>query len=119
VRCKTRECASLAKATLSTTSPYLFGDAKPAFEALREKVRYTVFGHDCYAYAKLASGFIDVVVETGLKPHDFCALRPVIENAGGIMTDWQGKPLTLASAGDVIAAGDKRAHEVTLNLLKS
>ena len=63
-------------------------------------------GADCYAYAQLASGFIDLVVEARLKPYDYCALVPVIEGAGGAITDWQGEALGLASDGRVIACGD-------------
>ena len=63
-------------------------------------------GADCYAYAQLASGFIDLVVEAGLKPYDYCALVPVIEGAGGVITDWQGRALDIASDGRVLAAGD-------------
>lgn len=117
--CSTRPCDALANAVFSTTSPYLFGDNGQVCETIRQKARYTVFGHDCYAYAQLASGRIDLVVEVGLKPHDFCALRPVIENAGGIMTDWEGKPLTLASDGKVIAAGDKMVHAEVLTLIQN
>ena len=69
-------------------------------------MRSTILGGDCYNYACLASGHLDVVVETGLKLHDFAALVPVVEGAGGRMCDWSGDPLTAASPGDVIAAGD-------------
>jgi inositol-phosphate phosphatase/L-galactose 1-phosphate phosphatase/histidinol-phosphatase len=115
----TRLCPSLSLATLSTTSPHLFSpEDKVKFKRVRKQAKYTVYGYDCYAYAQLASGFIDAVVETGLKPHDFCALRPVVEAAGGIITDWEGKPLTLVSDGRVVAAGDKRVHAEILGLLK-
>lgn len=113
---KARDCGSMDKATFSTTSPYLFSGHERVCEALRTKAAYTVFGYDCYAYAQLASGHIDLVVECGLKPHDFCAIRPVIEGAGGIMTDWEGNPLTLASDGKVIAAGSKKVHEMALGI---
>lgn len=114
-RCNTRNCAALADAVLSTTSADLFDEGeKPLFEAVRIQAKETVYGMDCYAYAQLATGTIDLVVEAGLKPHDFCALRCVVEGAGGVITDWQGKPLTLASDGRVIAAGNKRVHEQAL-----
>jgi len=116
----TRPCPAPKLATLSTTSPYLFSDTdKAKFDRARARARYTVYGYDCYAYAQLAGGFIDAVIEAGLKPHDFCALRPVIEGAGGIITDWQGNPLTFASSGHVIAAGDKRVHAELLQLLNA
>jgi inositol-phosphate phosphatase/L-galactose 1-phosphate phosphatase/histidinol-phosphatase len=115
---KTRPCTSLSKSLISTTSPYLFNDKdKAKFELIRKASKHVVYGYDCYAYAQLASGFIDAVIETGLKPHDYCALRPVIENAGGIITDWQGAPLTLTSSGHVVAAGDKALHAEILKLL--
>jgi inositol-phosphate phosphatase/L-galactose 1-phosphate phosphatase/histidinol-phosphatase len=116
-RIKTRACASLDRATLFATSPDLFaaGDAT-GFERLRRAVKLTRFGADCYAYALLASGFVDLVVEAGLKPHDFCALAPVIAGAGGAMTDWQGKALDFHSDGRVVASGDQalasKAREV-------
>jgi inositol-phosphate phosphatase/L-galactose 1-phosphate phosphatase/histidinol-phosphatase len=71
-------------------------------------VKLARFGADCYAYGLLASGFIDLVVEADLKPYDYCALLPIIEGAGGKMSDWRGEPLTLKSDGRVIAAGDQR-----------
>src|SRR3546814_14130907 len=63
-------------------------------------------GGDCYSYALLSSGHVDLVVESGLKLYDFAALVPVVEGAGGRMTDWTGAPLGGDSDGRVIAAGD-------------
>jgi inositol-phosphate phosphatase/L-galactose 1-phosphate phosphatase/histidinol-phosphatase len=104
----TRDCATLGEATLYATSPEMFVKRNAApFERLRGKVKLARFGADCYAYGLLASGFIDLVVEADLKPYDYCALAPVIAGAGGSITDWQGKPLTLQSDGRVIAAGDQ------------
>ena len=76
-----------------------------------------VYGGDCYSYALLASGFIDVVVETGLRPYDYCALAPVVEEAGGMISDWHGNPLTIESDGSVLACGDERLHAEVLNIL--
>jgi len=104
---KTRLCPRLDRATLFATSPDMFRQrAKAAFERLRRQVKLARFGGDCYAYALLATGFIDLVVEVDLKPYDYCALAPVIAGAGGIMTDWNGRPLDLVSDGRVIASGD-------------
>jgi inositol-phosphate phosphatase/L-galactose 1-phosphate phosphatase/histidinol-phosphatase len=106
---KTRTCGGLADATLYATSPDMFAKGNAAaFERLRKKVKLARFGADCYAYGLLASGFIDLVVEADLKPYDFCALKPVIEGAGGKMSDWQGRALTLKSDGRVIASGDPK-----------
>jgi inositol-phosphate phosphatase/L-galactose 1-phosphate phosphatase/histidinol-phosphatase len=106
---KTRACRSLEDATLYATAPDMFGKRDAAgFARLRRRVALARFGADCYAYALLASGFIDLVAEADLKPYDFCALAPVIEGSGGTITDWRGKPLDLHSDGRVLAAGDKR-----------
>ncbi len=103
----TRRCRDVADALLATTSPALFDDGQlHAFEHLDAQVRSTVLGGDCYNYACLASGHLDIVVEAGLKLHDFAALVPVVEGAGGRMCDWSGDPLHAGSLGEVIAAGD-------------
>jgi histidinol phosphatase-like enzyme (inositol monophosphatase family) len=114
----TRRCPDLAGALLATTSPALFGDAQlHAFEHLDAAVMSTVLGGDCYNYACLASGYLDIVVEDGLKLHDFAALVPVVEGAGGRMCDWAGDPLTADSIGEVIAAGDPARIEDILEAL--
>jgi len=114
----TRRCRDLASALLATTSPALFADDElHAFEHLEAAVRSTVLGGDCYNYACLASGHLDIVVESGLKLHDFAALVPVVEGAGGVMCDWAGDPLHAGSAGDVIAAGDAARIEDILEAL--
>lgn len=116
-RIKTRACASLADAVLGSTHPDLFARAKDAaaFARLRKNVRMTRFGGDCYGYCMLAAGFVDLVVESGLKPYDVVALIPIIEGAGGRITTWDGKPCT--EGGNIVAAGDPRAHEAALEIL--
>ena len=79
--------------------------------------KLSLFGGDCYAYGLLAIGHIDLVIEYGLKLYDFAALVPVVQGAGGTMSDWQGRPLTGSSQGDVIAAGDERTHRQALDRL--
>lgn len=114
----TRACRELKDALLATTSPALFGDDQlHAFEHLDGAVRSTVLGGDCYNYGAVASGWLDIVVESGLKIHDFAALVPVVEGAGGRMCDWQGDPLTADSIGEVIAAGDPARIEDILEAL--
>lgn len=115
---RVRPCGGLADCMLATTSPRLFASAElPRFAAVERGAKRAVFGGDCYNYGLLAAGTIDLVVESGLKPHDFCALAPVVEQAGGVFTDWSGEPIGIGSGGDVVAAGDVRVHRQALELL--
>ena len=117
---KTRTCTDLAEAILATTSPNCFSAHEGEhFMALAAKTahRRLIWGGDCYNYALLASGHIDIVVEAGLKLHDLAALVPVVEGAGGMMCDWQGEPLNADSKGDVIALGDPARLEDVLEAL--
>jgi len=105
---RTRPCAHLAEAELSCTSHEMFSpEEAPRFAKVRAAARRVTWGGDCYAYGLLALGLVDVVVESDLKPWDWAALVPVVEAAGGAMTDWQGKPLQLGASGQVVAVGDK------------
>ena len=115
----TRKTANLAAAILYTTTPDMFTTPadKQAFDRVQQAVRFRRFGGDCYAYGLLASGFIDLVVESGLKPYDFLALVPIIEGAGGIITDWQGQPLSVKSGPNVVATATKSLHDQALSLL--
>lgn len=113
--CRTRACPSLDRAILATTAPDPFSDAgAAAFDRLRRGVRFPIYGGDCLNYGLLAGGFLDLVVEEGLKLYDFAALVPVVAGAGGTITDWQGRPLTAGSDGKVLAAGDRACHTAAL-----
>lgn len=115
---RVRACADLASALLFVGSPEQFRNGtSDAYHCLREATRWAVYGANCYAYGQLARGLVDVGVEAGLDPVDFCALAPIVEGAGGIITDWQGAPLTLRSSGKVLAAGDPRVHAAALRVL--
>lgn len=117
---KTSPITKLSDSIISTTSPNLLStDERAFFDKVRGKSRYAIYGYDCYAYAQLASGNIHVVIESGLKPHDYCALTPVVTGAGGVMTDWNGKPLDMGSDGKVIAAANQALHAEVLKILKS
>jgi myo-inositol-1(or 4)-monophosphatase len=113
-----RACPSLSQAIVSTTHPwsYFSRPQRAAFEDICSAARMSYFGGDCYAYALLAMGFIDVIVEGRLAPWDIAAIIPVIENAGGIVSDWQGRPFT--NGGAVIAAGDARVHAEVVKMLE-
>jgi inositol-phosphate phosphatase / L-galactose 1-phosphate phosphatase / histidinol-phosphatase len=114
-----RPCPDLSHAVLSTTSPEIFRTEaeQAAFARIAQAVRFAVYGGDCYAYGLLAMGFADLVVEADLDLHDFAALVPVIEGAGGVITDWQGRALGPGSDGRVVAAGDRRVHAQALERL--
>ena len=103
---RTRACASLAEAELSCTSPELLADRAPRWHGLRARVKRASWGGDCYAYGLLALGQIDVIAECGMQPWDWSALVPVVEGAGGRMTDWQGDTLRQDGDGTVLAVGD-------------
>jgi myo-inositol-1(or 4)-monophosphatase len=115
-RLAVRDCGDLASATLFTTSPKIFPDShRDRYDAVEDAVTLARYGCDCYAYALLAGGHIDVVVEAGLKPYDIAALIPIIEGAGGVVTDWSGgRP---EAGGDIVACGSPRVHEEALRLL--
>ena len=115
---KTRACASLAEATLSCTSTTMFNAKElKSFQKVEKAARLTRFGYDCYAFCMFAAGFIDLVIESNLKPYDIVALIPIIEGAGGIVTTWDGG--SPVNGGAIIAAGDKRTHAAAMALLNA
>ena len=115
----TRPCGDLGQALAGTTAPDLFRtDPQTAgFERIREVTRGMRYGTDCYLYAMLALGLADLVIESSLKPYDVQALIPVVEGAGGVITDWDGG--NPAMGGDVLATGDPRLHELALAELRN
>lgn len=118
-RLKTRSCASIGDAIATTTHPDLFTSAHElkTFMRLKAQTRMTRYGGDCYSYALLAAGFIDIVVESGLKPFDIVALIPIVERAGGRVTTWDGKPAT--GGGRILATGDPALHDKVIAALKA
>jgi myo-inositol-1(or 4)-monophosphatase len=116
---RTSGCLQLAQARLATTDPFLFdGGDREAFDRVRTRARLTRYGFDAYAYARLAAGSIDLVVENGLKPHDFNALVPVIRGAGGVVGNWEGGP-DLSDGRIVAAATRELFDEVVEAIAKS
>jgi myo-inositol-1(or 4)-monophosphatase len=101
-----RPCVTLAEAELSCTSPQIYVADMPRWENLQRQVRRTSFGGDCYAYGLVALGQIDVIAEATMQIWDWAALVPVIEGAGGSVTDWDGNPLRPDGDGRVLALGD-------------
>ena len=115
---RVRACPELARAVLATTSPDAFSPEDwSAYLRVHAGARFAVYGGDAYAFGLLASGFLDLIVETDHGVDDFFPLVPVIEQAGGVMTDWSGRPLGMHSDGRIIAAGDPRLHAQALALL--
>ena len=126
-RLQTRDTHDLGQAVITSTCPDLFGspDDLAAFDALRAHCRMTRFGGDCQNYCLLAMGGVDLVVESNLQAFDIFPLIPIVEQAGGVVTDWQGRALhtsqsaAMASGGhQVIAAATPQLHEAALSHLR-
>ncbi len=117
--CRTRPCAHLGNAILTSCNPDFFTAAeRPALDALRETTAWRIFGSACMAYGLLASGRTDIAIDTAFKVHDFAPFAPIIEGAGGRITDWEGKPLTLKSGPTVLAAGRSERHSEALAIVQ-
>lgn len=113
---RTSGCRSLAEARLTTTDPAMFGEDKlTAFARVRDRARLMRYGLDAYGYARLAAGTIDLVIEAGLKPHDWNALVPVVRGAGGVIGNWQGGEDL--SGGAIVAASTRELFEEAVGLL--
>ena len=115
---RTRACASLETAVLCSTHPQMFATEteRAAFGLCAARARLQRYGGDCYAYCMLAHGLVDIVIESSLRPYDVQALIPLIEAAGGVVTDWRGGSASMG--GRVVAAGDRRVHEQALAVLR-
>ncbi len=121
---RTRRCRALEDATLATSSPHYFDASQAeAYMALAQKVAgnkrqgMIVYGGDCYNYGLLAGGHIDIVCEAGLELFDYAALVPIVEGAGGLVSDWQGNPLDAKSDGTIIALGEPARLEDVLEAM--
>jgi myo-inositol-1(or 4)-monophosphatase len=115
---RVRAGTALADARIVTTSPDIFNAADwSAFDRLSRRCAMRRFGGDCYGYAQLAGGTIDLVVEAGLQPYDYLGPAGLIEAAGGIVTDWEGRALGLGSGARVVAAATRELHRQALELL--
>jgi myo-inositol-1(or 4)-monophosphatase len=115
---RTSGCTSLAEARAATTDPFILGDhGFEAWQRLRRQVRTTRYGLDGYGYARLAAGALDLVIESGLKPHDYNALIPVVRGAGGHIGDWRGGEDF--SEGRVIAAASRALYDEAVAFLEA
>ena len=115
---KVRACDGLSVALMSTSNPDFYAESdRPALERMKAATRWTVYGGSCMAYAQIASGRIDVGIDVAFDPTDYLALVPVITGAGGVITDWDGKALTLHSGDRLVAAGDSGIHSQSLAVL--
>ena len=114
----TRKGVALADATMYCTTPDMFdtAESRAAFQRIRDASRLTRYGGDCYAYTLLASGYVDLVLDCDLKPYDILALIPLIEAAGGVVTNWEGE--SAVDGGFIVAAGSREIHEQTLSMLQ-
>jgi inositol-phosphate phosphatase/L-galactose 1-phosphate phosphatase/histidinol-phosphatase len=112
----TRTHVDMGNAIFATTSPLLFDEAgKVVISKISSAANFVIYGGDCYSYGQLSMGFVDLVAESGLKPYDYCALIPIIENAGGVVTDWNGGKLAMNSKkGDIVACGDPSLHKYVM-----
>ncbi|OKL44019.1 histidinol-phosphatase [Pseudovibrio exalbescens] len=113
---KTRSCTAIPDAIMMTTAPQLFSEEEqPTYDAIEREAKHVRYGTDCYGYAMVASGRCDAVVESGLQIYDIMPLIPIIEGAGGVVTNWQGGDAT--QGGRIVACGDPRLHEALLKKL--
>ncbi|PXW26437.1 histidinol-phosphatase [Paraburkholderia caballeronis] len=118
-RLQTSDCRRLATANIYATSPDIFDDAeRRIFEEVSRTAGSRRFGGDCYAYAMVAAGHVDAVVEAGLQPYDYLAIVPVVEAAGGRVTDWRGDTVGLGSDGRIIAAATPELHAELLAITR-
>lgn len=113
-----RQGLNLSDAIVSIGNPdSLSAGEFNAFKQLRNATKWGIYGGNCYIYGRLSMGQADISLDSGLDPFDYCALSVVVRNAGGIMTDWEGKPLTIYSGHRVIACGDKTIHAEAIKIL--
>ena len=119
-RVHTGACDRLDDALVCTTSAEYYEDEDAhAWQRIVSRSRWMVYGGNCHAFARVACGSVDVALETRVGVYDYCALVPVVENAGGIMTGWRGEPLTLrpAPGGRILASGNRAVHEAAMACL--
>jgi inositol-phosphate phosphatase / L-galactose 1-phosphate phosphatase / histidinol-phosphatase len=116
---RTRDCRRIEEAVIYTTTAETFNPAeRRCFDALSARAALRRFGGDCYLYGMLAGGYCDLIVEAALKAHDYMALIPVVEGAGGVISDWRGAALGMGSDGRVVAAATEPLWREAIEELK-
>jgi myo-inositol-1(or 4)-monophosphatase len=115
---RTRPCARIEDAIVTTTDPRQFvsREEQGALAAVARDARFLRYGGDCYLYTQLAMGLSDVAIENGLAPYDIQALIPIVQAAGGVITDWGGGPCDQGRS--VLACGDPQLHKTLIKRLK-
>ena len=115
---RTRPCATIESAHISTTDPRLFTtEERPRYDRVEKKAKLARYGYDCYAQAMVALGQIDCVIEAGVAAHDIEPIAPVVTGAGGRVTNWSGG--SVKGGGQIVTSGDARLHELILNTLSA
>lgn len=115
---RTSATADLAGAVVMTTYVDSFTHTElTAFTSLRKACRINRMSGDCIAYGLVASGFADIALDGRMQPYDYAALSPVVAGAGGVVTDWEGKPLDMRGRSRVVAAANPALHEAALAFL--
>lgn len=116
---QTSNCNDFKMARLNATTPYMFKTAfeKNAFARLQQKVKVTSFGGDSYAYGLLAAGHIDIIMEADLKYYDVASVIPIIEESGGVITNWQGEHIDKDFNGQCLVTANKTLHKLILEII--
>jgi inositol-phosphate phosphatase/L-galactose 1-phosphate phosphatase/histidinol-phosphatase len=115
-----RPRGGIGDSVLWSTSPHMFDGVeakRTGYARLRDAVKFVHYGGECYQYAMLAMGQIDLVVEADMDSYDYCAHVAIVEGAGGVITDWNGGALGLTSGDTVLAAASPELHEAARRLL--
>ena len=103
---------------MASTSLLMFSEKQQKIiKNIYKKVKIPVFGTDCYAYGLLISGKIDLIIEANMKPWDYMAQAFLINELGGVISDWRGQELNLNSNGKVVASYDVKHHKTILGLI--
>jgi inositol-phosphate phosphatase / L-galactose 1-phosphate phosphatase / histidinol-phosphatase len=118
--CTTRKGLAIENAMQCTMNPDFFSPhEKQALDRMKALTIWRIYGGSAFSYGRLASGTLDIALDTNLKVHDYAAFVPIIQGAGGVITDWEGQPLTLSSGPRVLAAGDAALHHAALIVIRN